>query len=138
MAERAQTAIDFVVGVGIFVLAVAFVLAFVPSMFAPFFGGGVGDSLVTDRSAAQLADVELVADPATPGVLDKSAVDDFFDSGCDEIHLADRLGIDTERVYVTVGEDWACGPEPAGAETSSQRLVSVDGERHILRVVVWR
>lgn len=138
MADRGQTAIDFVVGVGLFVLAVAFVLAFVPSMFAPFFGGGVGDSLVTDRSVAYLADQELVADPSTPGVLDESNVKKFFDEECSDPPLAEQLGIDTDNVYITMGEEWTCGLPPDGAETASQRLVTLDGERHILRVVVWR
>lgn len=141
-ADRGQTAIDFAVGMALFLLAVAFVLAFVPSMFAPFFGTGGGDALVADRSAAYLADNALVDDPSHPGALNKSAVDTLLEDDCDDspgAYLADELGIGTESVNVSVTgpSSWSCGDAPSGSETVSTRVVTIDGDQHILRVVVW-
>ena len=139
--SRGQTSIDFVVGIGVFLLAVAFVLAFVPSMFAPFFGMGAGDALTADRSAAYLAENALVEDPAAAGALDADAVDQFF-TDCDGTYLADQLSVATTSINVTIGNtsvpDWnTCGDPPADAETVSNRIVTIDGIQYTLRVVVW-
>lgn len=138
--DRAQTSIDFVVGVGVFLLAVAFVLAFVPSMFAPFFGMGAGDALTADRSAAYLAENALVEDPSTSGALDRDAVDTFFHE-CSSATLAQQLGVGTSAINVTIGNrsgtEWACGDRPAAAETVSNRIVTINENQYTLRVVVW-
>lgn len=137
--ERGQTGIDFVIGAGVFFVAILFVLAFVPAMFAPFFGMGAGDALTSDRSAAYLVENALVEDP-NANSLDSEAVNEFFDD-CDNAQdegawLATALGINTENVQVTLG-DSQCGPDPTDTETVSNRIVTVDGEQKTLRVVVW-
>ena len=140
--DRAQTGIDFLVGASVFLIAVGFVFAFVPSMFAPFGGSGVDDALIADRSATQLVERELVADPATPNVLDRSKHDEFFASCPSENggeYLRDRLGLETTNLQVELGE--TCGEDPpSGSSTTvSQRLVSFGGEegRETLYVRVW-
>lgn len=120
--ERAQTGIDFLVGMSVFLIAVGFVFAFVPSMFAPFGGTGVNDALIADRSAAYLAEYALVEDPSNAGVLSTACTAAFFDEsgtlnhaeidseyGCnfdpDEIgDLTALLGVQAwKNVQITIG-----------------------------------
>lgn len=133
---RAQTSIDFVAGMGVFLLAMAFTFMFIPSMFAPFFGVGIGDPITADRSANFLAEDRLAADNAPVGVLSAAENASFF-SECDGVDwLRDELGIEGRSVRVSVGGG-DCGPEPDGAVTVSQRLVVVDGDYVLLQVEVW-
>ena len=142
MSSRGQTGIDFLVGATVFLIAVGFVFAFVPSMFAPFFTGGTGDTLTADRTATQLAEKDLVEDPASPAVLNQSKVDEFFE-GCAEEedegqYVADELGLGTERIQVELDER-TCGDDPPAraSVTVSQRFVSIDGDHHTLTVRIW-
>ncbi len=137
MSARGQTGIDFLVGATVFLIAVGFVFAFVPSMFAPFFTGGTGDTLSADRAATQLAERELVEDPANPAVLNQSKVDEFFDD-CGPSDLDERLALGSERVQVELGTD-TCGDDPPARSsvTVSQRFVSIDGEHYTLTVRIW-
>lgn len=165
--DRAQTGIDFLVGATVFLIAVGFVFAFVPSMFAPFGGSGVNDALIADRSAAYLAEYALVEDPTNPGVLSTVCTAAFFDEDGDlaESHdcnfnheqindLSALLGIqDWKNVRITIGESddvtYEDGNEvyeiemqrgddsSSSSDTVSQRVVSIDGEPYELRVRVW-
>jgi hypothetical protein len=161
--DRAQTGIDFLVAMSVFLIAVGFVFAFVPSMFRPFGGSGVDDALIADRSAAHLAEYALVEDPANPGVLSTACTAAFFDEDEDlaesndcnfdtgEIDDLNALfGVpDWKTVRITIGEpgtiDWDGetielwrGSDPSSSsETVSQRVVSIDGEPYELRVRVW-
>lgn len=160
--ERAQTGIDFLVGATVFLIAVGFVFAFVPSMFAPFGGSGVNDALIADRSAAYLAEYALVEDPANPGVLSTACTAAFFDEdgvraenhGCDFDHtqiddLTALLGLqEWKNAQITIGEpdevptenitmQRGDDPPSAGSDTVSQRVVSIEGETYELRVRVW-
>lgn len=133
--DRAQTAIDFVVGMGVFLLAAAFVLLFVPSMFAPFFGAGIGDPVTADRAANYLVEDRLALEGEPTGVLSTEKQQSFFED-CDEDALLDALAIEHRSVNVSVGDD-TCGPEPEGSVTVSQRLVELDGEHTMLDVRLW-
>ncbi|ADJ15567.1 DUF7287 family protein [Halalkalicoccus jeotgali] len=145
MSERAQTGMDFLVGMTVFLIAVGFVFAFVPTMFDPFTGHGVDDDLVADRSAAQLAEDTLVSHPTTPNLLETTETEAFFET----CPIESELGIDgrNARIAIGSGDDPAvvngtaltCGEEPPpGASVSiSQRLVSIGGENHRLTVEVW-
>jgi hypothetical protein len=75
---RGQTSIDFVVGMSVFLLTVAFVVAFLPGVFEPFTASGAGDTLASDRTASLLAE-QLLADPANPTVVDSACAAEFFD-----------------------------------------------------------
>lgn len=133
--ERGQTAIDFVVGMGVFLLAVGFVLMFVPSMFAPFFGAGIGDPVTADRATSYLVEERLAEEDAPVGVLSADEVEAFFD-GCDEEFLREQLEIEHRAVQVELGDD-DCGPDSSGSVTVSKRFVMVDGEGKLLRVRLW-
>lgn len=87
---RGQTPIDFAVGAGVFLLTLAFVVAFVPSLFDPFAAADTASPIVSDRVAAALADDVLAASPAEPGTLSPACTVAFFgendtlagDAGC--------------------------------------------------------
>ena len=159
---RGQTSIDFVVGMSVFLLTVAFVVAFLPGVFEPFTASGAGDTLTSDRTASLLAE-RLLADPANPSVVDSACAAEFFDAagdgaggvaGCqfttDAADLDAVLGLGpTTRVNVTIEEDGtvkstggvtlAAGPELPEAESVvvSRRVVLFDGFDRDLYVRVW-
>jgi hypothetical protein len=135
--DRAQTGIDFLVAMSVFLIAV--------------------------RSAAHLAEYALVEDPANPGVLSTACTAAFFDEDEDlaesndcnfdtgEIDDLNALfGVpDWKTVRITIGEpddvtnevyeiEMQRGDDPSSSsETVSQRVVSIDGEPYELRVRVW-
>ncbi|WP_123623447.1 hypothetical protein [Halorubrum sp. CSM-61] len=75
---RAQTPIDFAVGAGVFLLTLAFVIAFVPTLFDPFSAAETASPMVSDRVAAGVAGDLLATSPADPGVLDPLCTVAFF------------------------------------------------------------
>lgn len=75
-ANRGQTGIDFIVGVGIFLLTIAFVFSFVPGTLAPF-GDATGEPIVADRIADELV-YEALAEAGGPSVLDERCTLAFF------------------------------------------------------------
>ena len=75
---RAQTPIDFAVGAGVFLLTLAFVIAFVPTLFDPFSAAGTASPVVSDRVAAGVAGDLLAASPTSPGVLSPACTVAFF------------------------------------------------------------
>jgi hypothetical protein len=161
-SERAQTSIDFVVGMSVFLLTVAFVVAFLPGVFEPFTQGGEGEVLAADRTASLLAE-QVLAEPTDPGVFDPACTAEFFDaegdgaggvSGCqystDASDLDAALGLGaTTSVNVTVEENGSvrsvggvtlsAGPEPPTTQSVviSRRVVLLDGEERDLFVRVW-
>jgi len=74
---RAQTTLDFAVGMSVFLLTVAFVLSFTPNIVAPFSESGTEDTVTANRVASQLVEGTL-ADPDRPYVLDKACTTAFF------------------------------------------------------------
>ncbi|MFB6282194.1 MAG: hypothetical protein ABEH78_02525 [Haloferacaceae archaeon] len=82
--DRGQTPLDFAIGAGIFVVAVVFVVAFVPSMTAPFEGGAGERTVAADRAATRLAE-GLLGSRSTPATLDADCTVGFFadeDTAC--------------------------------------------------------
>lgn len=75
--DRGQTTLDFAVGMSIFLIAVAGVISFTPSLLEPFEGGGTEDTIVANRVASQLVEGTLT-DPEQPFVLDKACTTAFF------------------------------------------------------------
>jgi len=78
-AARAQTPIDFAVGAGVFLLTLAFVIAFVPTLFDPFSAASTASPVVSDRVAAGVAGDLLAASPAEPGVLSPACTVAFLE-----------------------------------------------------------
>ncbi|MFB6156546.1 MAG: hypothetical protein ABEJ34_01725 [Haloferacaceae archaeon] len=77
-ADRGQTPLDFAIGAGIFMVAVVFVVAFVPSLTAPFEQGAGERTAAADRIATKLAE-GLLGSRARPGSLDADCTVGFFD-----------------------------------------------------------
>ncbi|UIO98513.1 hypothetical protein Hbl1158_08035 [Halobaculum sp. CBA1158] len=162
--DRGQTTIDYAIGVSVFLLVVAFVFAFSPSLTAPFTGDATDAVVVADRSADRLANDLLVADPARPAALDAACTAGFFDTtepvgDCryetDASDLTGALGIGspvrTANVTLVDGDEirtlgdggnavrLAAGPSPPrGADVSvARRAVLLDGSDAIVVVRVW-
>lgn len=115
---RAQTTLDFAIGVAVFIVTVSFVLAFVPGMFQPFTGSSQENTVAGDRIATDLATSLLVEsthdDSLKAYVLNRTCTTAFFDtgtsppSGCayDGTTLAGRVGIDSSQpLNVTIRRD---------------------------------
>jgi hypothetical protein len=159
---RGQTSIDFVVGMSVFLLTVAFVVAFLPGVFEPFTASGAGDALTSDRTASLLAE-QVLADPANPSVVDPACAAEFFDAagdgaggvaGCqfttDAADLDAALGLgpattvnvtieETGTVESAGGVTLAAGPEPPESESVvvSRRVVLLGDADRDLYVRVW-
>jgi hypothetical protein len=159
--DRAQTTIDFAIGVGVFLLVVAFVVAFVPGIFEPFDRTNSGTQ-VADRVATSLA-TDALGDPATPYVLDDDCTEAFFvqmQTGTDaptdcrfdttanspsEVFVLGRTNLNVtieERgagVTSLGSTTLAAGDSvPDGISvTTARRAVHVDGETYRLFVRVW-
>lgn len=160
---RGQTAIDFLAGMTVFLVAVGFVLSFVPGMFQPFETDSGANMVGAGRGATLLVEDVLVEDTASPGVLNETCTAEFFDAdgntdGCrfgdDGNDLPAALGLDDfRRVNVTIESGGsvetvqgdagsvtaAVGRSPASTDdvVVATRVVLLDGEQATLYVRVW-
>ncbi|MDZ7702028.1 MAG: hypothetical protein U5J98_08145 [Halobacteriales archaeon] len=105
------------IGAGVFLLVVGFVLGVIPGMIDPF-SDSQETTLVADRLATQLAE-GMMAEPDQPTVLNQTCLDAFFGVGSacrgrscpvpfDEADtdLPDRLGVnDRHSINVTIERD---------------------------------
>lgn len=160
--DRGQTTIDYAIGVSVFLLVVAFVFAFVPSLTTPFTGDATDAVVVADRSADRLANDLLVADPARPTTLNATCTAAFFDTtgpdrsgvcryDADASNLKTVLAIESpvRSINVTVvgdagvrvfdGTALLAGPEPPQSVDVSvaRRAVLLDGDDATVVVRVW-
>lgn len=105
-ADRGQTMLDFVVAIGLFLLTIAFVVAFVPHLTAPY--GHQDQPAVAERAASELS-ANLLAGEA-PSVLEEACTVAFLTSTGGSAcpfdtadPLTTRLGVgDRYRVNVTL------------------------------------
>jgi hypothetical protein len=121
--DRAQTVLDFVVGMSVFLAVVAFTFAFVPSLLEPYTAGEGATVITAERGAAQLAESSL-AGAESPAVLSPVCTAAFFNGtspetaesewGCnwkanaDALHA--ELGVAEFRgVNVTITRDGTVG-----------------------------
>lgn len=144
---RAQTTLDFGIGIGIFLITVAVVFTFVPSLLSPFTAGGSAQPIVVDRAATQLA-TDTLTSPDEPYVLNTSKAQNFFDENTDTQPNVGVLALDY-RVNVTLTRsDGTCpsaladcrlGSTPSNSQSvsSARRVVSIAGERATLEVSIW-
>ncbi|KAB1191156.1 MULTISPECIES: hypothetical protein [Haloferax] len=142
---RAQTGLDFVVGVGLFLLVLGFLVQFVPGMIAPY-SDDAELPVVAERVATQLTEVHLGSSTA-PGELDATDTVAFF-TGSNPNSLLAELEDDGYSVNVTaegnvvgaptnpltVGET----PPQDGSVAVVRRVVSIEGEDVLFTVRVWR
>ncbi|WP_226481786.1 DUF7287 family protein [Natrinema amylolyticum] len=56
LADRGQTTQDFAVGIGVFLLAIAFVFSFLPSLVTPYESSGGAKTAQADRIADRIVD----------------------------------------------------------------------------------
>lgn len=114
--SRGQTPVDFVAGMGVFIVAVGFVVWFVPDLLVPL-DGGAETSMLADRIASQVAGPLL--GESTPGTLETGCTIAFFTStggaGCEftaSDPVADIVGVDSPySVNVTLEQSVSGGPE---------------------------
>jgi hypothetical protein len=109
--NRAQTPIDFTVGAGVFLLTLAFVIAFVPTLFDPFSAAATASPVVSDRVAAGVAGDLLAASPAEPGVLSPTCTVAFLSANA------------------TLGSDADCHPAIAESPTTH---FGIDGDVQVV------
>ncbi|ELZ46205.1 hypothetical protein C464_11408 [Halorubrum coriense DSM 10284] len=155
-ADRGQTVLDFVVGMSVFLVAVGFTFAFVPSLLEPYAVGEGATVIVAERGAARLAESSL-AGSGSAATLSHACTLAFFngtdpetasdESDCawtanaDDLHA--ELGVDDVRglnLTVTQGGTLAtldaggtavamrAGPAPPRDRSvaAASRLVTVD------------
>jgi hypothetical protein len=146
MSDRAQTTQDYAVGIGVFLLTVAFVFSYVPTALGTVdSGGAAADAAIADRLSTDL--VANLSVEGYPTRLDDSSVDEFFTNGSMATLRADYALAETTLANVTLeyangtvvtGRDVHAGAtySDQGAATMT-RLVVVDDVRYRLVVRVW-
>ncbi|WP_416839346.1 hypothetical protein [Haloferax sp. DFSO52] len=154
--RRAQTTIDYAVGVGIFLLAIAWVIGTVPQIVQPF-DDAQDQPLVANRAADRLANDALSA-PTEQTALSTACVEGFFQNNSPPADceygtgpVEDAIGIgDDYHVNVTLLNDGTVAtlsdgsaatrgdPVPSsGQVVAARRSVLWDNELHQLLVRVW-
>ncbi|WP_256546385.1 DUF7287 family protein [Halobellus inordinatus] len=159
---RAQTTIDFAIGVSLFLLVVAVVVAFVPTIFAPF--QGVDGSQTADRLSTSLS-TDRLGQPSEPYVLNATCTNAFFEqvstgtdapTSCRFNTTADTARTafalpESRSVNVSIrtldgavatgadGDPLTAGPSvpQTTSVTSARRAVSFEGDTHRLLVRTW-
>lgn len=76
-SERAQTTLDFAIGISIFLSVLLFVFSFVPGLLQPFSDTGGEDPVLSERLGNRLTE-GMLGDPAEPYVLDRYCAVEFF------------------------------------------------------------
>ncbi len=116
-SQRAQTTIDFLIGVGVFLLVFGFVISVIPGMIDPF-EEGQETPLVADRIASQVTET-MIGEPSQPTILNATCTNAFFNktsmsSGTNcalnfsktETDLSERLGVaDKHSINITIKRD---------------------------------
>ena len=100
--DRAQTTLDFAIAMGVFLLAIAFVFTFIPSLVAPFIGGSQDQSATADRVASHLSEGAL-GDPNKPFVVDQECATVFFNESTDDDDIPERCGYSGGTLHERVG-----------------------------------
>ncbi|MCU4752712.1 hypothetical protein OB919_12120 [Halobacteria archaeon AArc-curdl1] len=130
LGSRGQTTQDFAVGIGIFLLAVAFVFSYVPTLITPFSASTASDSAQADRIAT---DIVANYSTETANELNATKLDDRNDSSMSEFGIRQSLdGTPIDRVNVTIesfdgeqsytfGEEYR--DQPSGTAT---RVITLD------------
>ena len=146
LSDRGQTTQDFAVGIGLFLLAMAFVFAYVPTLVTPFSTPvGGAETAQADRIAATLVD-DLSEDTDGTNELNLTELenlaeegDPIKDLGLRSVETDDGQSVAIDRVNVTIhsldesaGGDLpvTVGPEydDGQATSSASRIVTVEGE----------
>jgi hypothetical protein len=159
MRERGQTQQDFAVGISVFLLAVFFVFAFVPTTIAPTDANTESDSYVADRVAGSV--LETVSEPLEANAIAVDRAAGFFVNHSAEGSIQANYSVAEPRqvnvtletlqgVPVTVNETSesvgagvngtvarAGDDYPGGAGVAASRVVRVGSDRYRLVARVW-
>lgn len=157
--DRGQTSFDFAVGMGVFLITLAFVLAFLPGTLEPFTATAGENMVVAERAAASLTEELLVTSVMAPNVLNQTCTAEFFDgdgltAGCpfsaDADDVPAAFGIDdTFRFNITIeragsirsvdGVTLSTGRAPPSGSDAvvAKRMVLLDGSEATVYVRVW-
>jgi len=149
--DRGQTLNDYTMGISVFLLAVAFVVAFVPSIFAPF-TAPIDDETTAraDRGATRV--LTTLSEDDARNVLSVNRTKSFFEDG-NATTLRESLGVPaTSDVNVSVvdpgtgevarigspGIDASAGvPISDGPTAAATRVVVLNDSTYHLTVRVW-
>jgi hypothetical protein len=78
-SDSAQITIDYIAGIGIFLLSVVFVFQFVYGLFIPFQSGSDKVTLAADRASTMLVERMLAADkPGAMNAIDEGKLSNFY------------------------------------------------------------
>lgn len=132
---RAQTTLDFAIGVTTFLVVVLFLFAFVPGILEPFEVSGEQDVVLSDRLASRLSQ-DTLADPTAPFALDTVCTVRFFDestsppASCDydgaelqerlRLPSHENLNVSIEGTLVGTDDDLICW------DANDEKLVEAD------------
>lgn len=132
--HRAQTALDFGVGAGVFLIALAFVLGFIPSMFEPFAGSGGAELAAADRTATYLTGDLLASSTAGTGALNTGCVvgfvtqdGDLADDHCDGKLDASNVDDDLDELLALHGSSVNVTVHELGDTASTPTTIDWDG-----------
>lgn len=135
---RGQTGVDFIVGIGVFLLTISFVVLFIPGLLAPFNGLTTTNPMVADRVADDLVYQELAADDAV-GRLNQTKTQAFFaDEPGNQVHVPDGMHVNvTLRAGDTTHATGDPVPTSGASVATSTRVVTYNGTDGTLVVRAW-
>ena len=130
--DRGQTAQDFAVGISIFLLAIAFVFVFAPSLLTPYESTVGGDTIAkADRAAAT-----IIHDASVDGgvnELDGGSLEWYMEQNTSvlqsslALHSVDRINVTVQHVNGTVWQQSGQRFGEAQPRASASRIVTVEG-----------
>ena len=135
--ERGQTTQDFAVGIGVFLLAIAFVFSFFPALVTPYDSSvGGAETAQADRIADRIV---YNASTETPNELDENGLDQYNGTNLtSQLGLRSSGGTTIDNVNVTVTnistgavvtptDKWTGGENYADQPAaSSARIVTIE------------
>ncbi|WP_410765039.1 hypothetical protein [Haloferax sp. DFSO60] len=147
-SNRAQTTIDFAIGIGLFLITVAWIVGTVPQILQPF-DASQEQPLVANRAADSLTK-DLLTEDRESSILNETCTMAFFDGdppgdchyGDPDPHTATGLS-NSYGLNITLSKQGTTLAETGEAVPSSTTIVSArravyfDGELHKLSVKVW-
>lgn len=157
-SENAQVTIDYITGMGIFLISIAFVFQFTNTLFIPFHSGSDEVTLAADRASTVLVERILRAEGAeTMNVVEQSKLESFINvtefnrtNGLRELGLFSEFIIFDLNVSVTnltnpVAPMYSGGlelPDNTNVGQASQLVLVVNSstgynETAIISVRVW-
>lgn len=165
-SDRGQLAVDFAVGVGIFLLAVTFVSVFAYTIIGPFIGTASSDAVVANQASnhfAETAFTDTESPGSAPTQLDRYCVDAFFaddasaTSQCQFDHTATAINSEfatplgssvairiehldgttlTQYSSVAGGDLTYRTAQPIASDATTSRIVLIDGRAYALVVEI--